>query len=125
MRVSRYMSEEKLKLLMKTFIDSQFNYCPLVRMFHSRKLHHRINKLHERALRVVYKDENLTFELLLAKDEAFTIHEKNVQRLAILMYKVKNGLCPIPVQEIFNLRENTRIYVMVRMATLLFLVLGP
>ena len=53
MRVSRYMSEEKLKLLMKTFIDSQFNYCPLVWMFHSRKLHHRINKLHERALRVV------------------------------------------------------------------------
>ena len=96
MRVSRYMSEEKLKLLMKTFIDSQFNYCPLIWMFHSRKMHHRINKLHERALRVVYKDDNLTFEQLLEKDEAVTIHERNLQRLAILMYKVKHGLCPIP-----------------------------
>ena len=102
MRVSKYMSQEKLRLLMRTFIDSQFNYCPLIWMFHSRKLHHRINKLHERALRVVYKDDNLTFEQLLAKDEAFTIHERNLQKLAILMYKVKHGLCPIPIQEIFH-----------------------
>lgn len=106
MRVSSYMSEEKLKLLMKTFIDSQFNYCPLIWMFHSRKMHHRINKLHERALRVVYKDDNLTFEQLLEKDEAFTVHERNLQRLALLMYKVKHGLCPIPVQEIFIRNES-------------------
>ena len=69
-------------------------------------MYHRINKLHERALRVVYKDDNLTFEQLLEKDEAFTIHERNLQRLAILMYKVKHGLCPIPVQEIFIRNES-------------------
>ena len=78
MRISKYMSIEKLKLLMKTFIESQFNYCPLIWMFHSRKMQKRINKLHERALRVVYKDENLTFEQLLEKDEGFTIHERNL-----------------------------------------------
>ena len=100
------MSEEKLKLLMNTFIESQFNYCPLIWMFHSRKMNHRINKLHERALRVVYKDENLTFEELLRKDGGFTIHERNLQKLALLMYKVKNGLCPSPVQEIFTQNMN-------------------
>ena len=41
---------------MKTFIESQFNYCPLTWMFHSRKLNNRINKLHERALKIVYKN---------------------------------------------------------------------
>ena len=62
----------------------------------------RINSLHERALRVVYKDENLTFGQLLEKDESFTIHERNLQKLALLMYKVKHGLCPTPVQAIFT-----------------------
>ena len=65
MRVSKYTDEEKLRILMKTFIESQFKYCPLLWMFHSRKLEKRINQLHERALRVVYNDKNLTFEELL------------------------------------------------------------
>ena len=46
MRVSKYMSREKLRLVMKTFIESQFNYCPLIWMCHSRGLNTRINKLH-------------------------------------------------------------------------------
>ena len=54
-RVSKYINQEKLKIIMKTFIQSQFNYCPLTWMFHSRILNNKINKLHERALRLVYK----------------------------------------------------------------------
>ena len=57
-RISKYLIEDKLKILMKTFIQSQFNYSPLVWMFHSRTLNNKINRLHERALRVVYKNEN-------------------------------------------------------------------
>ena len=101
MRVSKYMSTEKLRLLMKTFIETQFNYCPLVWMFHSRKLNKRINRLHERALRVAYKNDNLTFQQLLEKDNSFTIHERNLQKLATLMYQVKHKMCPQPVQDIF------------------------
>ena len=67
-RISKYLKEEKLKILMKTFIQSQFNYSPLVWMFHNRTLNHKINKLHERALRIVYKNETLSFQELLEKD---------------------------------------------------------
>ena len=83
MRASKYMSQDKLRILLKAFIESQFNYCPLIWMCHSKKMHNKINKLHERALRVVYKDKNLTFEDLLEKDQAFTIHERNLQKLAV------------------------------------------
>ena len=103
MRISKFLSEEKLKLIMKTFIESQFNYCPLTWMCHSRTLNNKINRLHERALRVVYNNEDLTFQQLLAKDKSLTIHEKNLQKLAVEMYKVKHNLCPVPLQEIFNL----------------------
>ena len=59
------MCKNKLRLLMKSFIESQFDYCPVIWMFHSRLLNNRINRLHERALRLVYKDSNLSFEELL------------------------------------------------------------
>ena len=34
-RISRYLDKSKLRIIMKTFIQSQFNYCPLVWMFHN------------------------------------------------------------------------------------------
>ena len=70
-------------------------------MFHSRTLNKKLNRLHERALRAVYKNKSLTFSELLEKDKSFTIHERNLQKLATEMYKVKNDLCPKPFQELF------------------------
>ena len=105
-RISKLLSQDKLKLIMKTFIESQFNYCPLIWMFHSRTLNTKINKLHERALRIVYKDDNLTFQQLLEKDNSVTIHEKNLQKLATEMYKVKHNLSPLPVRELFTQLDN-------------------
>ena len=102
MRISKFLTIDKLRLIMKTFIESQFNYCPLIWMCHSRDLNQKINKLHERALRAVHRNENLTFEELLEKEKSFTIHERNLQRLATEMYKVKHNLCPKPVQELFT-----------------------
>ena len=75
-------------------------------MFHSRTLNTKINKLHERALRLVYKDEHLTFEQLLAKDGTITIHERNLKKLAIEMYKAKHNLSPLPVGELFTKVDN-------------------
>ena len=75
---------------MKVFIFSQFGYCPLIWMFHSRTLNNKINRLHEQALRLVYQDHNLTFEELLRKDGSFTIDQRNIQKLAMEMYKIKH-----------------------------------
>ena len=46
---------------MSSYITSQFNYCPLVWMIHDRKLNKKINKAHERVLRIVYGDRNTSF----------------------------------------------------------------
>ena len=34
-RISKFMTPEKLKIILRLFIESQFNNCPLVWMFHS------------------------------------------------------------------------------------------
>ena len=46
-RISPYIDEGKRRLIMNAFFNSQFNYCPLAWMFHSRKLNNKINRLHE------------------------------------------------------------------------------
>ena len=55
----------------------------------SRELNNRINILHERSLRAVYRDNISSLEELLFKDKSFTIHERNIQNLAIELFKVK------------------------------------
>ena len=105
-RIAKYLSSEKLRILMKSFIDSQFNYCPLIWMFHSRQLITKINKLHERALRIVYKDPTLSFQELLTLDKSICVHHRNLKKLAIEMFKVKENTAPAPIQELFPSYEN-------------------
>jgi len=107
-RISRYMTFEQRKIVMSSFILSQFGYCPLVWMFHSRKLNNRINHLHERALRLVYQDNEATFAELLKKDQSFTIHERNIQTLAIELYKTINNISPEIMNIVFPPNINKR-----------------
>ena len=100
-RVKKYMHSSKLKLIMHSFIE-EFNYCPLIWMFHNRTLNRRINKLHERVLRITYKDETSSYETLLSINNNFTTHERNLPKLATLMYKVKNNISPIIVNNLFK-----------------------
>ena len=76
---------------MKAFIESQFNYCPLIWMLHSRALNNKINRIHERALKIVYFDYNSFFNEFLDKDVSLTIHQRNVQSLATENYKYLHG----------------------------------
>ena len=105
-RISKLMSTEKLRTIMKAFIESQFGYCPLVWMFHSRALNNKINKLHERGLRLVYKDASLSFQQLLEKDNSVTIHHRNLRKLATEMYKLKNNLSPKLLKSIISESNN-------------------
>ena len=100
-RIASFVDTAKLRCLMKAFIESQFSYCPLIWMFHSRKLNNRINRIHERALRIAFKDYVSSFENLLQQDKSFTIHEKNLQRLVTEMFKTKNNLSPPFMKNVF------------------------
>ena len=101
-RIANYMPLEKRRIVMKTPIESQFNYCPLIWMFYSRTVNNKINRLHERALRIVYSDFRSSFEGLLRKHNSFSIHERNIQSLAVEIYKFLNGLSPSFLNNVFH-----------------------
>ena len=85
---------------------SHFSYCPLIWMFHDRATNSRINKIHERALRIVYRDTESSFDELLAKDNSVSVHQRNLQLLMIEIYKTKNNLNPSFMEDIFVERPN-------------------
>ena len=106
LRLSKSLDFKKKRLLFKAFFESQFRYCPLVWMMCSRKANNRIDKLHERALRFVYNDYATSFENLLEKDGSVTVHNFNVQTLAIEVYKFLNGFSPEILKDIFVPNSN-------------------
>ena len=80
------MSLNQRRMVMQSFIMSQFGYCPLIWMNHNWNLNNN-NIIHERALRIVYTDKKSTFRELLEKDNYVIIHVKNLQILITEMYK--------------------------------------
>ncbi len=102
-RLRPFISKDKASLLASTFVLSQFNYSPLVWMFCSKENNDKINKIHEKTLRIVYLDYNSSFNTLLCKSDNVTVHTKNLQVLMTEVYKFVNGFGPSFMSEIFNL----------------------
>ena len=81
--IAPFMNVSKMWIIMKSFIESQFGYCPLIWIFHSRGLNNKINLIHERALRITYNDKSSSYRELLTKDRSVTIHHRKIRALAI------------------------------------------
>ena len=62
------MTFDKRRLILNSFIISHSSYCPIVWMSHSRKLIERTSHIHERGLRIVYKDFKSSFQELLIEE---------------------------------------------------------
>ena len=76
-------------------------------MFHSRKLNNNINELHERALRITYRDQNSSFESLLKKIHLQLSMPKILKVILTEMFKTKNYQNPDFIREVFPLRNNS------------------
>ena len=89
-RVTPFIGLSKRKLLKNAFFTSQFSYCPLIWMCHSRSNNRKTNMLYERCLRITYNDKQASFTESLNKGNSVSMHIKNIQRLAIEMFRFYN-----------------------------------
>ena len=105
-RLSKFTSPYQRYLLVNSYIKSQFSYCPLIWMFSSRKSNHRINKIHERSLRIILNDYFSSFEDLLTVLDEKTIHQRSINLLLIEVFKYLNNLSPKLMNEVFQLRHS-------------------
>ena len=91
---------------MNAFFNSQFSHCLFLWMFYRIGINIKVNNLHYWVMYLVYQDYNSSFEELLLNDNSVTIHQRNLQSLAIKMFKVKCGIEPMFMCEIFSLTKN-------------------
>ena len=92
-----YMNLAQRRLIMNAFIFS----------FHSRKLNNRINNIHERDLRIVFRDYESSFQQFLKQNKSVCIHQRNLQLLATKIFKTKNGLNPVIMEDVFKFKNLT------------------
>ena len=68
-------------------------------------MNRKVNHIHERALRIVYRDNSSSFTELLKKDNSVCIQYRHIQPLAIELYKVKHTISNSLILDIFPLRS--------------------
>ena len=90
---------------MKAFIKLQFGYCPLIWVFHTSGVNNKVDHLHERSLRIVYKNNISSFEELFKTNKSFTIHQRSILSLAIELFKVKGNISNNIIYDIFKLEK--------------------
>ena len=76
-------------------------------MMQGRKRNDKISQLHERCLRVIYSDWLSPFDVLLERDNFVSVHNRNIQFLAIDIYKVFNDICPDIMNDVFPLSTSS------------------
>ena len=76
-------------------------------MFCSRTSNNMINKVHERALRVILDGDLSEFESLLQSNKDMWNHHKNIQSLMTEMFKIKNELAPLITNSMFERRNES------------------
>ena len=103
-RVVRYLEPQKASLLYNSFILTNFNYCPLIRMFCGKTTNDKVNSVHKRALRVLLNDYTSSFKELLHRNEEVAIHDKNLQQLMLEVYICMTSGNPSFLWKFFNKR---------------------
>ena len=93
-RISKYIGFHEMKVLLDSFIFSNFNYCPLVWHFCSVASTRKIEKIQERALRLLYNDNFSTYNELLQKASKPTMEVNRMRKLAVEIFKTLNSLNP-------------------------------
>ena len=101
-RISKFMDTDRIVLMMNTFVMSQFSYCPLIWMFHDRHINNKVNKIHERAVRIACKDSHSGFESLLERNNSVSRHQRNLQLLLVEIFETKENLNPSFVERTEN-----------------------
>ena len=89
-------------LLYNSFILTNFNYYPLIWMFCGKMTNDKVNSFHKRALRVLLNDYTSSYEELLHIKEEVTIHERNLQKLMLEVYRYMTSENPSFLWEFFN-----------------------
>ena len=86
-RISKFVNEHCRLSVYKSFINANFNYCPIVWMFCGKTNLNRLEKLQERALATVYGDNSLNYDDMLQRSGQLRLRINLMRLVAIEIFK--------------------------------------
>ena len=105
-RLKSFLSKNQRKILVNSFIYSNYNYCPLVWHFCSKKSMNKIERIQYRALQFLHNDYNSDYNTLLKKSDKCSMEVRRLRTMALEIFKSLNNLNPSFLKEFFNKRNN-------------------
>ena len=101
-RIQNYLGEKEKKLIVNTFVYSNFMYCPLAWHFCFKLSQNMIEKIQYRCLQLLTNDFDSDCKLLLEKTKTPTMETKRIRTIALEIFKTLNDLNPNFMKDIFN-----------------------
>lgn len=105
-RFKKYISADDRILVANAYVLSCFNYCPMVWHFCGKGDTHKIEKIHERAIRFMTGNYTSDYAELLNSGNESTLYLKRVRIIAQEVFKSINGLNPGYTREILRDRPS-------------------
>ena len=105
-RISKFLNQQCRETVYTSFINANFGYCPLVWMLCGKCNLRKIEKLQERALRIVYQDSKLDYGSLIGKGGQLSLRMNMIRVLSIEIYKYVKGTNPDYLNEMFSLSNS-------------------
>ena len=93
-RLKSYLIFNGKRVLINSYIISNFNYYPLVWIFSTAKSLNKIENFQKRALRFFYNDYSIPYEGLLEKSGMIKMSVNRLTNLCVEIYKTINKLNP-------------------------------
>ena len=104
LRMKNLIPEEVKLHMFQTNILPHLTYCSMVWHFIRSSDKQKLERLQEKGLRAVFKDKSSSYEDLLNKAKLVTLNNQRLQNIAILMFKVKHGICSTYISDLFYLQ---------------------
>ena len=104
-RISRFLSTSSRMIIYNSFINSNFNYCPIVWHFCGKKNGDKIEKNQERALRIIYRNYDSLYPELLRDAGAYTMLDKRLRSMLLHVFKSLKGMNAKCLNDMYSAKQ--------------------
>ena len=102
-----FLSVETRLLVFKSFIRSNFCYCPVVWHFCSKTNTEKLEKLQYRGLKIAFDSYESSYEELLSRANLPTLHLGRLRTIALETFKCINNIAPPYIRNLVNVKQST------------------
>ena len=104
-RLALYLPKKSLFNIYVCYVVSNFLYCPLAWHFCSKISTMKMEKVQERALRIILNDCESDYKNLLIKTNRLSLYTTRLQLIVTEVFKATQGMSPSFINELFTIKR--------------------